>query len=175
PHDRPSRPLSRPVVASGLSRPTASPAGHVKRPMNPFMVWAKLRRKAIAKENPKMHNSEISRKLGEEWKTMRDDEKKGYIDEANRLKDEHKRANPGYKYKPKSKKRAAGAASTGAAAPAGQQQKPQQKSKTQQKQKQQSMTPEDHLSVQHSSSSCTTPIQTITMQPSRGTQPTSSC
>jgi hypothetical protein len=39
----------------------------------------------MAQENPKMHNSEISKRLGAEWKLLTDQEKKPYIDEVNHI------------------------------------------------------------------------------------------
>jgi hypothetical protein len=73
----------------------------IKRPMNAFMVFSQLERRKIVQLAPDMHNAEISKYLGARWKRLTDNERRPFIDEAERLKMLHSREYPDYKYKPR--------------------------------------------------------------------------
>ena len=77
---------------------------HVKRPMNAFMVWSQIERRKIVEENPNMHNAEISKLLGKNWKLLSSEERIPFVEEAERLRLLHMKEYPDYKYKPKKKK-----------------------------------------------------------------------
>ncbi|XP_055740443.1 transcription factor SOX-11b [Salvelinus fontinalis] len=77
--------------------------GHIKRPMNAFMVWSKVERRKIMEQSPDMHNAEISKRLGKRWKLLKDSEKIPFIREAERLRLQHIADYPDYKYRPKKK------------------------------------------------------------------------
>jgi len=76
---------------------------HIKRPMNPFMVWSQLERRKIIDSFPDAHNAEISKMLGKKWRTLSEDQRRPFIQEADRLKTLHLKEFPQYKYQPKKK------------------------------------------------------------------------
>ncbi|CAF0962438.1 unnamed protein product [Adineta steineri] len=77
----------------------------IKRPMNAFMVFSQLERRKIVQLAPDMHNAEISKYLGARWKRLTENERRPFIDEAERLKMLHLLEYPDYKYKPRKRLR----------------------------------------------------------------------
>ena len=71
--------------------------------MNAFMRWSQLERRKIIQQNPDAHNAEISKNLGKKWRSLPDEEKQEFIDEAERLRQLHLQEYPDYKYRPKKK------------------------------------------------------------------------
>jgi len=76
---------------------------HIKRPMNAFMVFSHIERKKIVELNPDIHNAEISKQLGKRWKSLDDETRKPFVDEADRLRQLHMQEYPDYKYRPRKK------------------------------------------------------------------------
>uniref|UniRef100_A0A2K6UKU5 SRY-box transcription factor 8 n=1 Tax=Saimiri boliviensis boliviensis TaxID=39432 RepID=A0A2K6UKU5_SAIBB len=93
-----------PVRGSGGGALKAKP--HVKRPMNAFMVWAQAARRKLADQYPHLHNAELSKTLGKLWRLLSESEKRPFVEEAERLRVQHKKDHPDYKYQPRRRKSA---------------------------------------------------------------------
>ncbi len=64
--------------ASANKSNVANSEEKIPRPMNAFMVFSKRQRQRVQEENKGLDNREISRKLGEMWYALPEDEKQSY-------------------------------------------------------------------------------------------------
>ncbi|CAF3064960.1 unnamed protein product [Rotaria sp. Silwood2] len=76
---------------------------HVKRPMNAFMVWAQAARKNLTTNLSVVNNAQLSKTLGKLWKSLPQEQRRPFIEEAERIREQHKRDYPEYRYQPKRK------------------------------------------------------------------------
>lgn len=88
---------------ASAKKSSSNKESHVKRPMNAFMVWSQIERRKMAEVYPDMHNAEISRRLGRRWKLLTESERRPFIQRSEKLREEHMRKYPDYKYRPKKK------------------------------------------------------------------------
>ncbi|KAF0297168.1 putative transcription factor SOX-14 [Amphibalanus amphitrite] len=75
---------------------------HTKRPLNTFMLFAKIQREYIT-ANFSCNHSEISKALGRLWQDLSKDEKEPFIRGAKTLVELHRLEYPDYKYRPRKK------------------------------------------------------------------------
>ncbi|XP_073469721.1 transcription factor Sox-3-like [Aquarana catesbeiana] len=93
-------------VKSNAPKPenmTSTDQPKIKRPMNAFMLWSRQERKKLHETFPKMPNSQISKRLGTDWKLLTDAQRKPFILESKRLCAQHISEYPDYKFTPKKK------------------------------------------------------------------------
>jgi len=65
------------------------------------MVWSQIERRRVSAADPKLHNAEISRRLGARWRRLSASERRPYVEEAERLRVMHSVEFPDYKYTPR--------------------------------------------------------------------------
>ncbi|KAJ8281517.1 hypothetical protein COCON_G00040360 [Conger conger] len=68
--------------------------GKIRRPMNAFLVWARIHRPGLTRANPSATSQEISVQMGEEWRRLSEEQKLPYYEEAFKLRIKHEKEFP---------------------------------------------------------------------------------
>ena len=92
-------------IKISCSRRKNKDKSHIRRPMNAFMIYAQAARRKVAREYPNLSYAQLSKTLGKLWRLLDAKEKKPFIEEAERLRQQHKVDYPEYKFQPKRKSR----------------------------------------------------------------------
>uniref|UniRef100_A0A672IPW7 SRY-box transcription factor 14 n=1 Tax=Salarias fasciatus TaxID=181472 RepID=A0A672IPW7_SALFA len=81
----------------------SKPADHIKRPMNAFMVWSLGQRRKMAQENPKCTIRRSARGWAPSGSCCPSLRRDPTSTEAKRLRAQHMKEHPDYKYRPRRK------------------------------------------------------------------------
>ena len=71
------------------------------------MVWSQIERQKLISNRPDLHHAGISKHLGKRWRQLSPQERKPFIEEAEKLRVLHMMEFPDYKYRPRKRKRKA--------------------------------------------------------------------
>lgn len=85
--------------------PRKKDKSHIRRPMNAFMIYAQAARRKVAREYPNLSYAQLSKTLGKLWRLLDVKEKQPFLEEAERIRQQHKVDHPEYKFQPKRKSR----------------------------------------------------------------------
>ncbi|KAL5495705.1 hypothetical protein ACEPAI_1169 [Sanghuangporus weigelae] len=85
--------------SAGPSRRRKRDDKHIRRPANPFILFASDYRKK--EENRNRDNRELSREAGVLWRLMPEPQKNEWIGRANEVKEKHAEQYPEYRYQPR--------------------------------------------------------------------------
>ncbi|EJD04412.1 uncharacterized protein FOMMEDRAFT_28113 [Fomitiporia mediterranea MF3/22] len=98
--------IACPDAVREYSRPSRNPSSkrkhdeaHVRRPANPFILFACEYRKQFIGQ--KRNNRELSSEAGMLWKSMSESRKELWRTRARAVKEQHAEEHPGYRYKPR--------------------------------------------------------------------------
>ncbi|MDN6541874.1 MAG: HMG-box domain-containing protein, partial [Tetragenococcus koreensis] len=78
-----------------------TPSGHVPRPRNAFILYRQHHHSKVVSENPGKTNPEISKIIGEKWRSLPSDEKEYWVKLGDEEKKTHLEKFPDYRYQPR--------------------------------------------------------------------------
>mmetsp|Transcript_12390 Transcript_12390/g.13708 ORF Transcript_12390/g.13708 Transcript_12390/m.13708 type:complete len:229 (+) Transcript_12390:802-1488(+) len=76
----------------------------VKRPTNSFLLYSNKHRPLIHQQFPALSNAEVSKRLGQSWKELSEDEKAPFKEKAARIKAKFDEDHPDYKFTKRARK-----------------------------------------------------------------------
>ena len=68
------------------------------------MVWSQIERQKLISSRPELHHAGISKYLGKRWRQLSTQERRPFVEEAERLRVLHMMEFPDYKYRPRKRK-----------------------------------------------------------------------